>query len=102
MLQSEVKNPFFILDNVAIRLFRYPGTSLYFGPEILLYAWFSNLPAEITHYYAFWGSYIDFETGKEYGNVIELQTAGIHKEIKKSQVGIKVAKLPRTLKNSRT
>ena len=88
------------MDNIAIRLFRYPGTSLYIAPEILLYDWFNNLPGEINYYYAFWGSYLDLKTGKEFPNVIELQAAGIFGEITRSQVSIKVEKFPRQIENN--
>ncbi|KAL6956952.1 carbonic anhydrase, partial [Sarracenia purpurea var. burkii] len=72
-----VYNLLFLLPDIALHLlFRYPSPGLYFGPEIFLYAWF-NIIFLIDEYYAFRGSYLELETGKEYPNVIQIQTAGI-------------------------
>ncbi|XP_065223844.1 uncharacterized protein LOC135848007 [Planococcus citri] len=80
-----VYNIFFILPQIALLLFRIPGFGIYFAPAILLYAWF-NIIFIINEYYAFYGSYLDLETGIEYPNVIQIQTAGIYPLLTKSQL----------------
>lgn len=85
-LQSPKDNPLFYPVELAISLIRKPGSYVYL-PSAIAYLWFDRLPF-LSKYYAFYGSYIDQETGKQYESAIIIVAARPIPVISKRQVSI--------------
>ena len=69
-LQSPIDKPLFYPVELLANLLRKPGSKLII-PTFLVLAAFDKLPF-ISGYYAFYGSFINLKTGKQYSCAIEI------------------------------